>query len=225
MPDETGVAPAEGTTAPETTTTETTAEPWAPVLDRVSELASSIDGRFAALEQRFEPEPEPEPDPWAGLFPDQPDEQDEYGQPAQQQPQGLDQQALQAAFQQANAPLMQRLQQLEMGAARQQLLSEIPQLGDPEVAGQTIQHTQQELAGSGLPPDVINALMNNAWAIKTIFKAAEAEKLAAGQAPASEQVPAVESAGGAAPGGNGEQPNIIQQIHSSGWGGLPPGLR
>jgi hypothetical protein len=57
-----------------------------------------------------------------------------------------------------------------------------------------------------------------------LFKAAEAEKLAQGQAPTREQTPAVEAAGGAVPGGNGEQPNPVHQVFASRGQGLPQGF-
>ena len=229
MPEETGAAPAEGVATTETTPAETTAapDPWAGVMDRVGQLASDIDTRFTSLEQRIpEQEPEPEANPWDSLFPDEP-EVDQFGQPVQPQPQ-FDQQALNAAFQQAlqqaNAPLVQQLQQFQMERGREQLYAEIPQLKDPEVAQKTIQGMQSFLAGAGAPPEVAGWLTNSPQAIAQYFKAAEAERLAAGQAPASEQIPAVEAAGGAAPGGSGEQPNIIQRIHEGAWE-LPKGLR
>jgi hypothetical protein len=225
MPDEIGT-PAEGTAAPETTSSPEAApaaEPWAPILSRVDELAGSIDTRFAALEQRIpEAEQEPEPDPWASLFGEQEAEQ-EY-----EQQQALDPQALQAAFQQAlqqaNAPLVQQLQQLQQERGREQLLQQIPELKDPEVAQKTIQGMQAYLNESGAPPEVAAWLTNSPQAIAQFYKAAEAENLARGQAPASEQTPVVEAAGGAVPGGNGEPPNPVQALHAGAWQ-LPPGLR
>ena len=220
-------APVEGTPTSEAPA-ETTpaAEPWAPVLDRVSELASTFDSRFSELAQRIPaPEPEAAPDPWAALFPER-GEPDPYTQP---EPQGLDPAALQAAFQQAlqqaNAPLQEQIQHMQWERDRQQLIQDSPQLADPAVAQQTIQGFNAFLQQTGAPPQVAQWLTNSPQAIGQFFKAAEAEKLAKGQAPASEQVPSLEAAGGAVPGGNGEPPNYIQSAHQGSWGGLPPGLR
>jgi hypothetical protein len=216
-------APVEGTSTEAPAEAAPTAEPWAGVMDRVSELASNIDTRFGQLEQRIPaPEPEAEPDPWASLFPEQ--AEPEY----EQEPQGLDPQALQAAFQQAvqqaTGPMQQQLQAMQWERDRQQLLSEVPQLKDPEVAQQTIQGFNAFLQQTGTPPEVAQWLSNSPQMIGQFFKAAEAEKLAKGQAPASEQVPSLESAGGAVPGGNGEKPNYVQSAHNGAWQ-LPPGLR
>lgn len=218
-------APVEGT--PDTSSAEATpaAEPWAPVMDRVGELASTVgelQSNFQGFLQAQMPEPEPEPDPWASLFPDQ--AEPEYAP----EPQGLDPQALQAAFQQAlqqaNAPLQAQIQQMQWERDRNQLLQDFPQLADPHVAAQTEQAFNAFLQQSGAPPHVQQWLVNSPHAIGQFFKAAEAEKLAQGQAPASEQVPQLEAAGGAVPGGNGEQPNYIQAAHNGAWS-LPPGLR
>jgi hypothetical protein len=219
-------APVEGAGAAPEPAPASTPEPWAPVISRVDELASNIDTRFQALEGRIpEPEAEPEPDPWAALF-GEPEQQPEYEQP--QQP-ALDPAAIQTAFQQAlqqaNAPLMAQVQQMQAERAREQLLAQIPQLKDPAVAQQTIDGMVQSLQQSNASPDFIQWALSNPQQIALHFKAAEAEKLAAGQAPASEQVPAVESAGGAVPGGSGEQPSYVQSAHEGSWGGLPPGLR
>jgi len=218
-------APVEGAGAAPESTPAATPEPWAPVISRVDELASNIDTRFQALEGRIpEPEAEPEPDPWAALFP-QEEEQPEYEQP--QQP-ALDPAAIQTAFQQAlqqaNAPLMQQVQQMQAERAREQLLQQIPQLKDPAVAQQTINGMVEQLQQANASPDFIQWALSNPQQIALHFKAAEAEKLAAGQAPASEQVPPVESAGGAVPGGNGEQPNIVHQVFQSRAQGLPKGF-
>lgn len=228
-----GAGPAEGT-APEAPAP-STPEPWAPVLDRMSELAGTLDSRFAALEQRIpQPEAEPEPDPWAALAPEAEEPQyfDAYGNPVElQQPQqqpGLDINALQQAVaqmqQQAVAPLQAQLQQLMQERARDQLYTNIPQLKDPEVANQAIQNITQGLAAAQAPPEIAQWVSNNPWMIEQLFKAAEAEKLAAGQAPASEAVPALEAAGGAVPGGDGSQPNIVHQVMANRRSGLPSGF-
>lgn len=223
-------APVEGTPASTEAAPEAVSDPYAPVLDRVNELASTLDGRFAALEQRFQPEPEPEPDPWAALFPEaDPEEQDPYAL-QNQMAQGLDPQQLQAAFQQAlqqaQAPLLAQMQDLQTQRAHEQLVQRIPQLADTpenaEIRQATAQRVQQAI--QAYPPHVQQALMNDAGYIETVFKAAEAEKLAQGQAPASEQVPSLEAAGGAVPGGDGTQPSYVNQAMNGAWS-LPKGLR
>ena len=233
MSDPTGAVPAEGmpTTASEPAST----PEWAPVLDRVGELASTVgelQSGFQSFMQAQQPEPDPEPDPWAGLFEDPNAEVDPNAGLYGQQPQpSLDPQALQSAFhqavQQANAPLAAQLQQLQTERAHEQLISRIPQLADTPENAETRQQTaalvQQSIAQ--YPPQVQQALMNDPGYIERVFKAAEAEKLAQGQAPAGGQVPQVEAAGGAVPGGNGEQPNIVHQVYANRPGQMPKGFR
>lgn len=134
------------------------------------------------------------------------------------------QQAVQQQIQQANAPLLQQIQEFQRAQGREQLLKEIPQLSDPEVAQQTISGMQQYLQAAGAPPEVATWLVNSPQAIAQYFKAAEAEKLAAGQAPASEQVPSLEPAGGAVPGGDGGLPDPVKSVMEGAWQ-LPKGLR
>ncbi len=241
MSDPTGAVPAEGAPAPESTAPEQSApepQPWAPVLDRMDELAGNIgsfDQRFQALESRLpEPQAPAEPDPWAALMggePEEPQYFDQYGNPVDLQPQqpAFDLNALQQAIQhdrqQALAPLQQQLQEMQLNAAREQLLKEIPQLQDPEVANQTAQAMQAYLNEAGAPPEVAAWLSNSPKAIGQFFKAAEAEKRAQAQVPAPADVPALEAAGGAVPGGDGSQPSYVQSAHQGAWGGLPRGFR
>jgi hypothetical protein len=73
--------PVEGATT-EAAPAETSGPDYGPVLDRMSELAGSIDTRFAALEGRIpEPQAEPEEDPWAALFGETEQPEPEYQQP------------------------------------------------------------------------------------------------------------------------------------------------
>jgi hypothetical protein len=194
-----------------------------PVLDRVGELASSIDQRFAQFEQRMPaPEPEaPEADPWAALFgtDEQPEyEQQQYEQPA---PQGIDPQQLQAAInhaiEQGNAPLRAQLQEMQLERATQQLYKEIPQLApgaeNEEIRQATHQRVTQSLAS--YPPEIANQLAADPKYISMIFKAAEADKFAQGQAPASGAVPQTEAAGGALPGGNGAPLNPAEAAYAN----------
>lgn len=205
-------APVEGTStstpAPEAAPAAPTQDAFAPVLDRVNELAQGIDSRFAAFEQRLpQPEPVQEPDPWADLFPQDP-EQDPYGQPQQQQ--GLDPQALQAAInaaiQQQNAPLQQQLQQFQIERNAQRLGEMVPALKDTpenrENRQQAFQIVSQAL--QGYPEAIANQLMADPNFIATHWKAAEADRNAAGQAPAGVP-PTLETAGGALPGGQSAQ--------------------
>lgn len=225
-------APVEGTptsAAPEAAPSATpAADPYAPVYSRVDELAGSVGDLRALVEQRLPaPEPEPEPDPWAQFRVDPEPETDIYGNPVQPQP-AFDVDAVQTAFQQAlqqaNAPLQQQLQAMQAERAREQLLANVPALKDPQVAQQTIDSMVSDLTAAQAPPEVIQWALSSPVQIQRFFEAAEAKKLAAGQAPASEQVPNVESAGGAVPGGNGEQPNIVHQVMRSRAQGLPSGF-
>jgi hypothetical protein len=232
MSDPTGAVPAEGAAATPPPAADPTpaAEPWAPVLDRVNELAGSvgqIGERFASFEQRLpQPEPEQQPDPWQSLIPQEEPEQyyDQYGNPVDmgqfgQQQQALDpaalQQAVNAAIQQQNAPLVQQLQAMQMERGREQLYQEIPQLKDPEVARETERAMTEYLQQTGAPQQVVQWMINTPKAISQFFKAAEAEKLAKAQVPAGENVPSLESAGGAVPGGDGSQPSIVEQAYAN----------
>lgn len=225
-------APVEGAAA----TPETPAGPdFSPVLDRVNELATGLEGlqsSFQQFAQANQPEPEPEPDIWDQLWSDPNAEPEPQAQPQ------LNQQALQAAINQAiqsaNAPLQQQLQQLQMERATQQLYQQIPQLQEvpethPDYAAHkaaresTAQAVQQAL--QQYPPEVAQILSNDPHYIATIFKAAEAEKLAQGQAPAGEQVPSLEAAGGAHPGGNGGPSNPVEQIFANRDQEMPSGFR
>jgi hypothetical protein len=228
MPDEPTGTPAEGAPAPDTSSS---SPEWAPVLDRVGELASTVgelQSGFQSFVQANQPPPEPEPDPWAALFPQEAEQDPEMYQQAQQ-PQldpGTLQQAFQQAVQQANAPLQQQIQQMQLQAATQQLYERIPQLA-PTAENAQVREATYERVNQSLqqyPPEIAQVLGNDPRYIETIFKAAEAEKLAQGQAPTREQTPAVEAAGGAVPGGNGEQPNPVHQVFASRGQGLPQGF-
>jgi hypothetical protein len=218
--------PVEGATT-EAAPAETSGPDYGPVLDRMSELAGSIDTRFAALEGRIpEPQAEPEEDPWAALFGETEQPEPEYQQPPAPQ---LDinalQQAVQQQIQQAVTPYQQQIQQIQAAQAREQLLKDVPALQDPELAQQTIDGMVQSLQQAQASPDFIQWALSNPQQIKLHFEAAEARKQAAGQAPAASAVPGVESAGGAVPGGNGEQPNPVHEIFGAAAGGLPQGFR
>jgi hypothetical protein len=84
---------------------------------------------------------------------------------------------------------------------------------------------QAFLSETGAPDEVANWLINSPQAIAQYFKAAEADKVARAQVPASDAVPALEAAGGAVPSGDGSPPNYVQSAHQGAWQGLPPGLR
>jgi hypothetical protein len=225
MPDEPTGTPVEGTpAAPEAPS----GDAFAPVLDRVNELASNIDTRFAAFEQRLpQPEAEPEPEnPWDALFGQE--EQPEYEQQPQQP--ALDPQALQSAFQQAvqqaNAPLLQQLQTIEAERSAERLGRMIPSLADKPENAENRQRAFELVTQSlqAYPSQIANQLAADPNYIATQWKAAEADRLAAGQAPASGAVPAVEAAGGALPGGNGEQLNPVHQAFQN-VSALPKGFR
>lgn len=235
MSDPTGAVPAEGAPASESTSSE---PDYAPVMDRLTELAGQVGelhSGFQQFQQAQQPPPEADPDPWTALF-GEPD-QDPNLAPEPQQPQ-LDPNALQAAMQQAiqqaNAPLQQQLQALQMERATAQLYQQIPQLAQvpeshPDYAAheaartQTAQRVQQALAS--YPPEVAQILQNDPNYIATIFKAAEAESAARAQVPAGGDVPSLEAAGGAHPGGNGEQALPTDQIYGQVPAAMPKGFR
>jgi hypothetical protein len=231
MSDEPTGVPAEGAPAEPTTS----APDLSAITDRMNELASQvgeIHSGWQEFRQAQQPPPEPEPDVWAGLFgePQQPPEGvDQFGNPVQPAQPQMDPQAFQTAvnqaIQQANAPVVAQLQQLQLERATQQLYQQIPQLADKpenqEIRQATAERVQQSLAA--YPPEIAQALMNDPAYVATVFKAAEAEKLAQGQAPAGEHAPVLEAAGGAHPGGDGTQQSIVELAHQ-GWS-LPKGFR
>lgn len=202
-----------------------------PVLDRVNELAGSIDTRFGAIEQRLpQPEQPVEPNPWDDLFgPEQPLEGfDQYGQPAQPQQPQMDPQAFQnavnQAIQQQNAPLLDRLQRFELQQAEQRLYEQIPQLkpvpqghADYEAnqAARTQMATLVQQATANFSPQVAQALLADPNFFVMTWKAAEADRLAQGQAPAGGNAPSLEAAGGALPGGQSANPNPVHQAMGS----------
>jgi hypothetical protein len=217
-------APVEGAPISSTPEAAPAPDPYAPVLDRMGELANNMEARFGALEARLpQPQQEPEPNPWAGLFPEEEPEPQQYQPEPQLDPAAL-QNAFQQALQQANAPLMQQVQQMQAERAREQLLQEIPALKDPAVAQQTVTSMVESLRQANASPEFIDWALQNPQQIALHFKAAEATKLAAGQAPAPSAVPNVESAGGAVPGGNGESLNPVHEIFGARAGGLPKGF-
>lgn len=203
---------------------------YAPILDRVNELAGNIDTRFGQIEQRLpQPEQPQEPNPWADLFgePEQPQDGlvDQYGQPYQQPQPQMDPQALQNAVQQAiqqnNAPLLERLQRFELQQAEQRLYEQIPQLkpvpqGHPDFEANTAARTQMaqlvQQATATFPPQVQQALLADPNFFALTWKAAEADRLAQGQAPPA-NAPALEAAGGALPGGTSEPVNPVHQAY------------
>ena len=209
----------------ETAAPESAAPDFSPVNDRIDQLA----GQFGQMAEQFQgfmqaqqPQAEPE-DPWAGLFPEEP-QADPYQQQQQQQP-GFDRDALQQAFteavQQANAPLAAELQRLQQQAALNDLTTQYPALKDPAVARATQEQMAQSI--SHLSPEVQQALIWDPKTIGMFFQAAEAQKLAQAQEPPGE-ASQLEAAGGAHPGGAGEQPNPVHQAFS-GRVSLPSGLR
>lgn len=243
MPDEPGGQPAEGTAS----TPEAPASTFdaSPVIDRVDQLASTVgdlrDG-FQQFVQAQQPAPEAQPDPWGleSLYGQEQAQQDSnaFDPFAQAQPPTIDPAALRQAYQtdlqQAMGPLQQELQQFRVERADQRLgqmipgLANVPQ-GHPnfEANSQNRQQAYELVSRSlaGYPPQIAQALSVDPNYIATQWKAAEADRLAAGQAPASEAVPAVEAAGGAVPGGNGEQPNIAQTIYANREAAMPKGFR
>ena len=183
-------------------------------LDQIGGQVGDLVGQWQNFMQSQQPQ-EPEVDPWAGLFGTEEPQQQDYPV-APQQPQ-LTPEALQNAFsqalQQANGPLAQQIQQMQQQMAVNQLLTDIPQLQDPEVARSTEDYMARHL--QGVPQNVAQAIANNPALVGIFFKAAEAEKLAGAQEPAGEATPQLETAGGAHPGGSGEEQNIVHRVYAN----------
>ena len=201
--------------------------------DRLDQLAGTVgqlvEG-FSSWQQSNQPQAEPEANWWESLYGEQPQEpqqpqfdpytgqplqpqQQQFQQPGQQQldPQAL-QNAVNQAIQQATQPLNQQLQNFQRQQALNDLTTQFPQLKDPEVAQRTQELMAQQIAH--LPQQVQEALVWDPGFIGTVFKAAEAEKLAGAQEPAGGQPTQLETAGGAHPGGTGEDQNYVQQVMS-----------
>lgn len=234
MADEPGAAPVEGTP---TSTPTTSGVDFSPVLDRMSELASGIGDmrtRLDSFDQRIPaPEAPAEPDPWQALYGEPQAEFDPNAWAQQQAPQfdpaqlqSIVEQRIQAGITDATQPLMSQLAQMQLQRDTEALYQQIPQLAPKPENAEIRQQTHQRVAESiaHLPREMQQALGNDPRYIATVFKAAEAEKLAAGQAPATSAVPSTESAGGALPGGNGEQQNIAQQIFANRGQAMPSGF-
>lgn len=206
------------------------------VMDRVGEIASGLgelQSGFQEFVQGQQPAAEPEPDGWESLFgPAEPQQQvDQFGNPVQPQaaapaldPQAL-QQAVQQAIQSQLGPVAQQVQAMQQQQQLSQLYETVPQLApkpeNQEVREQTAQRVQEAL--NGAPPEIAAWLSNSPQFIHTVFKAAEADRLAQAQEPAGG--PQVLESGGATPGGTGGQgQSIVEQAMSSRFQ-TPPGWR
>jgi hypothetical protein len=221
--------PAEGAPS-EAAAPETTPEPWAPVQSRVDELAGGmgeLTSRFDQFIQSQQPEPDPEPDPWAALMGDpEPDPYQQQPTLDLQQLQQTVEQRIQQGIQAGLTPVQAELAEIRLNRASEQLGRMIPALADkPE----NVENRQQafqlvQAALQNYSPEHANALSADPNFISTVWKAAEADRLAQGQAPAASDVPALEAAGGALPGGNGAQPDPVKSAYENAWQ-LPPGLR
>jgi hypothetical protein len=219
-------APVGGTPAPESTSDAPTGgTDLSPIMDRMEQLAGSmneIQSGWQQFQQANAPETEAEPDFWAQAFGEQEPEPETQG--PQLDPAAL-QSAINQAIQQSNAPLLERLQRFEQQQGREQLYQKIPALKDPAVAQKTVEGMHQFLAEAGAPPEIAAWMVNNPRQIELYFKAAEAENAAQAQVPAGGDVPSLETAGGATPGGDGEPQNPIDQIFGSRPAELPKGFR
>lgn len=229
--------PVEGQATSPAPSTEAAAPAHDPIADRMDQLSGTVGelvNGFQQWQQANAPAPEPEDPmaPWAPLFgAAEPD----FGEPAAAP--GLDAAALQSAFQQAiaqsNQPLLDRLQNFEVQQATQRLYEQIPQLKEvPEShpdyathqAARQATHQAVKDSLSNYPSHIADALAADPNYIAMTFRAAEAQKIAAGQAPASDQVPGVESAGGAVPGGNGAPVNPVHQAYGANRHEMPSGF-
>lgn len=210
MSEELGATPAEGTP-----TTDTAGGfDMSPVLDRVNELASSIDTRFGAIEQRLPEQQAPaEADPWDDLRqyfeePQQPDYQQQPQQIPLDQLQQTVEARIQAGIQEGLTPIQAEFQQFQAERAAERLGQMIPALANTPENAENRQRAFQLVTSSlqNYPTAIANQLAADPNYIAAQWKAAEADRLAAGQAPASETVPTLEPAGGATPGGTETSP-------------------
>lgn len=212
------IDPGAGTPAPEPTQTQEPASSGpdlSPVFDRLDQLGGMV-GQLAEQFQGFQPQQQAEPETnwWESLYedPNAPQEPEPVQQQPQLNPDAL-QNAINQAIQQATTPLQQQLQGFQQQQALNTLLERVPQLKDPEAAQRTQELVAQRIGH--LSPEIQQALVWDPGFIETVFKAAEAEKLAGAQEPAGEPTPQLEAAGGAHPGGTGEEQNIVHRVHGA----------
>lgn len=193
-----------------------------PVLERLDEVVSrqeTFGSELAAL--RAQPEAEAEPDDgladfdFSGLY-DTPGEMDEAQ--AARVLQGLVQQQMTPALEQAVGPLAEQLQQMRVESDARALIEQYPELGDPSVA-EAVTKRADEMAKEIGNPD----LAQSRQFIELVFKAQKADQRAAGEVPVGDlQSQSLEGGAGAVPGGADGQ-SIAQQIvgsrsRSSFWG-------
>lgn len=148
-------------------------------------------------QQASEPEPEQEPEPELDLSfldpaaPEFDPEQiaDRLG--------GLIGQVADQRTQAAIAPMQEQMTEMRRSQEAERLAGEIPELGDPEVAQQTVQVARQIAEAYGQP-----ALAQEPWFWRMTFMAARAAEAAQQEGDEAPSAAHLEGGGGAAPSGS-----------------------
>lgn len=177
---------------------------FSPVLDRFGEL----ENRLGQFEQRLPAPPEPEAvDEFAGL------DLDGLLEPSgEMDPEAalrlmsqISSQQNQRAVQEAVAPLMERIEGMQINLDADALVTKYPQLADPAVHGPIVTQARELAQRLGDP-----SLASKSQFIEVMFQAEQARKYAAGEVPAGSEQFELENAGGGAPGAS--EPNVAESI-------------
>lgn len=187
---------------------------FSPILSRFDEQGA----RFDSMEARFDAltaEPDTETDDgfdFASLYGEDP----EQGQEAERQLnpealQSLIDARIQAGIDAAVNPLGETVRGLKMSHEAAALVSEYPDMDNPDVFNPVVKEAEQRAQAMGLPPGT----ELNMQFLKTIYEAQMARKYAAGEVPVGgQQGFEAERGGGAGPTAD-EAPNIAQQVIAS----------
>lgn len=213
---EAGSIPADGGEAgqaPETAAAPDLSGALAPVLDRVSELGSSVNERFSALESRLPAQEAAEPEYDDGLDPSLLGIGDGGDVDPQQAAQWLDQlvnnraeKVSQQQVQQAVEPLIQELDDFRTEREAQTFLRQFPEFSDEGRAEQFMEHAQGVVEQLGVPEEVAGRLISSSSFLGIVAKAARHEEAGRSEVPADQaREQPLEPAGGANLGGGGEQ--------------------
>ena len=184
-----------------------------PVLERLE----ALDGRLGRVEPAIAaltPEQEAAEDPLAGLealfAPEEPDPMDQAGLDGRALIQGL--QAMQEQtssqtqqqMQEALAPLMQQVSQMQVRLDAEALTAKHPDLEKPEVFQPVVENARELAQRLGQPE-----LSTSAQFIELVYLSELAKKVAAGEVPAGREGFELENGGGAP---SGDEPDSARRI-------------
>jgi hypothetical protein len=189
-----------------------------PVLDRVSELGSSVNERLSAFESRL---PGEEPAADDNQFSDDldpsllgigPNDDVSPEQAAQYLDQLVDKRAsqiTQTQVQQAVEPLIQELDDIRTEREAQTFLRQFPEFADEQRAEQFMQHAQSVVEQLGIPEEQAGRLISSSSFLSIVAKAARHEEAGRSEVPADQaREQPLEPAGGANLGGGEQNPAL-----------------